>query len=441
VTAPSLEAFPGMLGSFLARQRWFPQHHGSVLTGAQVRVVDSEEIREGRPGLVWLTVEAAGELFQVPVGIREEYEATQMLRGRESAIIGRLEDGSGVLLAYDGLADPQLCLYLLEVMSGGTESASRVRTIGSGSTNTCLLYDESVVLKVFRRTDGGRNLHAEMVNGLHAVGFERLAPLLFTLQIDGRDVAIAQEYLSGGTTGWSLALSSLRDLYALGTAPESAGGDFGNEARRLGEMTAEMHLALLEAFGSERGRPAEWAARIAEMLAGLGERLPPDKEHMLERLSAVEEPGRWTRGHGDYHLGHVMRTELGWRVVDLKGYARRPAAERRRFASPLSDVADMLRSLHYATAVASRERGPVELDVGGQADAWEQRNRHSFLRGYLATPGIDRLMPPDPVALDLMLKSAELEGAAAETARQLGERPWWKNVSRRALDRLLVSAV
>ncbi len=399
------------------------------------------ELRTGSPGLIWLGVEAGGEVFQVPVGVREEYEATQLLRGRESAIIGRFEGDEGAILAYDGLVDQELSLYLLELISGGEHTASRVRTIGSGRTNTCLLYDERLVLKVFRRTEEGANLHAEMVNALAGVGFGQMPRPLFTWTVDGKDIATAQEYMPGSTTGWSLALASLRDLYALRASPEAAGGDFAGEARRLGAVTGSLHVALLGAFGSEPGRPAEWAEKIRVKLGSVSEQIPGDKVEMLGRLSEVDEPGRWARVHGDYNLGHVIRTQVGWCVVDLNGYSGWPIAERRTFASPLSDVADMLRSLHYATAVAARERGPVEVDVGDQADAWEQRNRHAFLRGYLDTPGINELLPPDPVVLDLMLKSAELEGAAAEMARQLGERPWWANVSRQALDRLMLSAV
>lgn len=441
MTALPIEAFPALLGSFLARQRWFSQHHGAVLSGSQLRVTGSRELRPGRPGLVWLSVEAGGEVFQVPVGLREEYEATQLLRGRESAIIGRMEDDLGVVLAYDGLADEELALYLLSEVSGHTHSASRVRSIGSGRTNSCLLYDESLVLKVFRRTEDGSNLHAEMVNALYDAGFRDLARPVFTWRMDDKDAAIAQEYISGGTTAWSLALSSLRDLYALQTAPESAGGDFGNEARKLGETTARLQLALVEAFGAEPGRPAEWSERIEARVGAVQEEMPVDKARMLERLAGLQRPGVWVRAHGDYHLGHVLRTPSGWCIIDFKGYTGWPLAERRRHSSPLCDVADMLRSFHYATAVASRERGPLEADVGGQADAWERRNRNAFLRGYLDTPGIPEILPADPSDLDLMLKAAELEGAAAEMARQLGERPWWANVSRDSMDRLMASAV
>ena len=70
-----------------------------------------------------------------------------------------------------------------------------------------------------------------------------------TWQRDGRDLGVAREYLAGGADGWHLALTSLRDLYDRRCPPEECGGDFAPEARRLGEATAELHVALATAFG------------------------------------------------------------------------------------------------------------------------------------------------------------------------------------------------
>ena len=49
--------------------------------------------------------------------------------------------------------------------------------------------------------------------------------------------------------------------------PAEAGGDFAPEARRLGRITAEMHLALAEAFGDEHGEPDAWADDDGENLS------------------------------------------------------------------------------------------------------------------------------------------------------------------------------
>lgn len=64
------------------------------------------------------------------------------------------------------------------------------------------------------------------------------------------------------------------------------------------------------------------------------------------------------------------------------------------YRSPLADVADMLWSFHHVAEVAAVERDPTDAQGLRQlAQAWETRNRRAFFRGYLATPGIEGLMP------------------------------------------------
>ena len=78
---------------------------------------------------------------------------------------------------------------------------------------------------------------------------------LVTWREDPYDLAFGQQYLAGGSEGWALALTSLRDLYnSTCEDPAEAGGDFANDARRLGRMTAQMHLALAETL-RHRSRP------------------------------------------------------------------------------------------------------------------------------------------------------------------------------------------
>ena len=59
-----------------------------------------------------------------------------------------------------------------------------------------------------------------------------------------------------------MARTSVRDLYAARVAPSEAGGDFASEARRLGSMTARMHLALAQAFDREDGSVPELLSNI-----------------------------------------------------------------------------------------------------------------------------------------------------------------------------------
>ena len=436
--ATEVEVLSGHLGPFFERQRWFAR---SEQEAGSPRIVEAEVIRPGRPRLTDLVVEVGEAIYHVLVGVREEQEALGLLRGQEHAILGPLEDDDGPALAYAALADPELALDLLEIVSGGNQKATRVRSVGAEQSNTSLVYDDRLIMKVFRRLQSGPNPDVEVTLALDEVGFNHVAAPVAVWRRDPWDLALVQEFLAGGSEGWALALTSLRDLYASDpdTAPDAAGGDFGDEARRLGEMTAKLHLALAEAFGRHPADPAEWARSIQRQL----DAVPASEQvagaalgSILDDLRAVRDPGVAIRVHGDYHLGQVMRGEVGWYVLDFEGEPARPLEERRQLRSPLRDVAGMLRSFQYATALAAEERGPAgQADVAEQAVAWEQRNRRAFLDGYGSSGQLSELVPSEP-DFEVVLAAFELEKAAYELCYELAYRPAWAHIPREALERL-----
>ena len=226
-----------------------------------------------------------------------------------------------------------------------------------------------------------------MTEALARTGFGHIALPLVRWQRDGHDLAFGQQYLAGGTDGWALALTSLRDFYGAAsgdnpTSPAMSGGDFAAEGSRLGQMTADMHLAMAEAFGTPTTSFAEhWPAFIAsikERVQRLGPEMAGSAEPLLTRLAQVRDPGPAVRAHGDYHLGQVMRSDNGWYVLDFEGEPNRPLEERQRPTSVLKDVAGMLRSLQYASAVrsqrTSRER-PCSSRAAGPGMGGAQRCR------------------------------------------------------------------
>ena len=426
-----MSAFEPLLPAYLGRQRWFAGDEPEKAV-----VLDDEEVT---PGLRWMVVEADGARYQVVIGLRPADAPPEFLHGQEHAVLG-VVDGQ---LAFDAVLDPEYSRALLARVDPDQE-ATHVRPMGVEQSNTSLIIDDRLVLKLFRRLREGPNPDVEVPEALSRVGFLHVAAPLATWAIDGTDLAVVHPYLAGGAEGWALASTSLRDLYAGpgddGHDPAEAGGDFAGESCRLGEITARMHVAMAQAFGEERADPGAWAELVAAQLA----RLEPDDADtgaaraFVDRLAAADDVGVAVRVHGDYHLGQVLRTDAGWYVLDFEGEPARPLEERRLPSSPLKDVAGMLRSFNYAAQIVLAERDPMDIEaVAHLADAWEERNRAAFLDGYLAVDGIDRLLPVAADARDALLAAFELDKAVYEVLYERAHRPDWVEIPRSAIRRLL----
>ena len=443
------------LRAFVLPQRWFGSKSADV---AHVQALEAFAVRDGEPPLLAVAVvetrfqTGTHELYNVPVGFRRD--------GWEEAVLAEVDGWS----VYDALADPELVRGLVALMRaqetieleagtlqfgalGGLEELgepNRVRTIEAEQTNSSLVLDERLVLKLYRKLEAGVNPELELLRFLTERGFPAIAALEGWAAHAGQPLdatlGILQHYVPGRADGWALALE------ALGGDAES----FVPRARRLGEVTGSMHSVLASEPSDPAFCPEEPAsealalivARIDEEIEQLFLSLPDDPvlepiagrgDEVRDRLRAIGQSGpigRLIRHHGDYHLGQVLWTaDDDWIVLDFEGEPARPLAERRRKRSALRDVAGMLRSFAYAASASSIERG-VDAPEG-----WEQQVRDDFLAGYLAE--VDPAIVPTGDALEQRLELFELEKAVYELRYELGHRPDWVRVPVAGIARLL----
>ncbi len=327
--------FEEILTVWLPRQRWFAGKGRAI---RDLAVVADTEIAAGDPELRHLVV-AVGQdgtidKYQVFVGVR----ATLPDRLRH-AMIGRgvRPDGSSAAV-YDAAHDSELTKILLSAIAAGQDTGrlrfrrspgARINTnleslvLTGEQSNTSLVYGEEAILKLFRRLTPGANPDLEVTSALARIGSAHIAQpfgwIDMELDAPATTVAILSEYLRTASDGWSLAQTSVRDLYAgEGVRPEEAGGDFAGEAQRLGGATAEIHHDLADLFGTSELEPdaaAELAAQMRERLESARSAVPSLARHAdlvqaaFDDFAKLDKPLRVQRVHGDYHLGQVVRTK------------------------------------------------------------------------------------------------------------------------------------
>lgn len=434
-----------LLGPYLVRQRWYAGDKASVPEAGVVEAEKMVGLPDGQGSLWWAIVSDGANQYQVLIGERPASGIAEHVKGPEDATLGTIGDN----VYFDAFFDNELAVAFFDAVAGpgGSASPQRARPLSAEQSNTSVVYDDRVILKLFRRLADGPNQDVAITCALSEAGFSHIAQPVVKWQRDGRDLAFGQQFLPGASDGWALALTSLRDYYASHESGEAAspglsGGDFAAEVTRLGQVTAEMHMAMADAFGASEGAPGPgWQDFVGSLAARLGDLLPERAEEaapLFERLRAIASPGPTLPVHGDYHLGQVLRSDTGWYVLDFEGEPHRDVRERGRPSSALKDVAGMLRSLQYAARYALRDRtegGPAGLEP--LALAWEDRNRAAFVRGYYETKGIDELLPVDVTDREAVRVAFELDKALYEMSYEQAYRPAWVDIPRSALERMI----
>lgn len=380
------------LATFIAEQRWF---------GGKGRGFSVGEVRELPLGLSLVTLEfedGPAEIYQVPrqSGTDAVHDPASTAAWLTAIVGSEQHDG---LVAHRVTDDPLDTTLSPKVFTGE-------------QSNSSIAFGDQTMLKLFRRVTPGVNPDIEIHEALTKAGSTHVARLHGWLEYGDFQLALLQEFLTGATDGWDLALASLRE-----------GTDFTEESRLLGVAVAQVHATLRETLPTTTITGHELVARMRSRLAesagqvsALGE-VEQGVRDLYDSLETTEVPAQ--RIHADLHLGQTLHTESGWRIVDFEGEPARPLPERRLPDSPWRDVAGMLRSFDYAAAVAQDDSD------------WATRNRDAFLTGY------QEASSPFSDADRQQIRAFEADKAVYEVVYEARNRPAWIDIPLGAINRIL----
>ena len=363
-------------------------------------------------------------------------------------------------------------------------------------SNTCVAYGEIFILKLIRRLDAGVNPDLEIGRFLTNKGFGHTPHVAGAVEYgNARDepmtLAILQDFVPNQGNAWeytldalgyyfenvmaqrpglleqmSVPVASFPDLVTEPLPPElcELTGSFMENARLMGQRTAELHLALASAPDDPQFAPEPFSklyqrslyqsmrsltGQIFRLLKDGINKLMEDVRHdvqdvldlekdILERFRAISDrkitAGR-IRCHGDYHLGQLLFTGKDFVIIGFEGGPARPLTERRLKRSPLRDVAGMLRSFHYAvySALLAHEArgfaGAQDSDyLGYCADYWYSWVCTVYLKSYLEAAAPGNFLPEAKEDLRVLLDAYMLEKAIHELAYEFTNRPDWLKI-------------
>lgn len=352
-------------------------------------------------------------------------------------------------------------------------------------SNTAVYFGDRLFLKGYRRLQAGTNPEVEVGRFLtERSPYAHIVPVAGSVEFQRADgqvltLAILQSYVHNQGSAWNYTVDYLERFLAehlaeavLSSAEtaENPHGYFLSLMDVLGRRTGELHLAFCRPTGDAAFEPeaispddlAAWSAKLqaeaeatlaslARRRDGLSDEIRAACDHLLalrtnllERISPPALAGiraSKTRFHGDYHLGQVLLAENDFIITDFEGEPARPMAERSQKHSPLRDVAGMLRSFSYASAVATNhattERPGDRQRLGPLVQAWEHSARGAFLKGYREVMQGCSACPDDTGAADRLIEFFVIEKALYELRYEMDNRPEWLSIPLYSLLRTL----
>jgi maltose alpha-D-glucosyltransferase/alpha-amylase len=368
------------------------------------------------------------------------------------------------------------------------------KKISSDRSYSAASYDNRFFLKLYGKVDRGINPDLEIARFLsEKVKFKHVPSFIGAIELkserDNVALGMMQELVENHGDGWTYILERVhnfnerilaRDMTQLPPAEskgnfldriiydelpdnlkELLGASAGGFTRLLGKRTGELHLALASDSEDIDFKPESFSLHYQRSLfAGLQslvretfsnqnrnlERLSSPlreetaeilsrKNDVLEILKRIYEKkfdAVKIRIHGHYQLGQILLTGKDIAIRDFGGDPATSYSERRLKRSPLRDVAEMIRTFHYAGHAGLLRNNQVQQEELNKlipfSSFWTYFVTGFFLDAYLESVKNSPLIPKNNDDLNVILQTFLLEKAIYSLKYELDKRPEWVSV-------------
>ncbi len=368
------------------------------------------------------------------------------------------------------------------------------KILKADQSNTAIIYNDQYFFKFYRKIEQEINPDLEIVRFLSENTSFRNAPK-YAGSVEYRDnegnttvLGLLQEKVENQGDSWVMTIDSVgrfyervmakakkekipklinKDAIKFEDAPELIqefiGRGFYERVVRLGQRTAEMHLALASDQNNPAFIPEYFTANYQRSLYSTLRKLVRDRFKLLEqslgklnaetqdlarkvldmedqvlecfsevyktRINAIK-----TRIHGDFHLGQVLFTGKDFIIIDFEGEPGFSFSERRLKKNPLKDVAGMMRSFHYAAfgkILLNENYREKDIEFLIQwAEQWQHYVSRFYLGAYLEKMGLKSSLSEQD---EILIRTYLIEKAVYELGYELNGRPDWVNIPLRGI--------
>jgi maltose alpha-D-glucosyltransferase / alpha-amylase len=372
------------------------------------------------------------------------------------------------------------------------------KILKADQSNTAIIYNDKYFFKFYRKIEKEINPDLEIVRFLtEHTTFQNCPKYAGSVEYkdsEGRTIVfgLLQEKVDNQGDSWGMTVDSVGRYYErvitkakglkfprLNNNPaikfeeapelmqELIGRGFYERVVRLGQRTAEMHMALASDSSNPAFAPEPFTAnyqrslysslrkllrdRFSLLESSIG-KLPPQSQDLAKEILSMEDKilesfsevyqvkisALKTRIHGDYHLGQVLFTGKDFVIIDFEGEPGFSFSERRLKKNAFKDVAGMMRSFHYAAfgkLLLNENYREQELDLLEQAaEQWQHYVSRFYLGAYMERIGMGTILSEEN---DILIRTFLIEKAIYELGYELNARPDWTMVPLRGIHYLV----
>jgi len=503
-----------ILENYIINKRWYG---GKASTLKYIEVVDHFKITSKKNTYYGVLLEvnfkeAFYQHYFMPLAFmaKEELDTSTVIApvvmGNQSGyLVDALHQEDFRKLLFDNIVKSKETTGMKLIFHKGStiekEDYQSSRFMGLEQSNTSIIYNDSFVLKIFRRiyvsTNPDYEISRFLTERMHFENTPRYTGSINLALAEGNiTLGLMQELVSNQGDAWKFMLEQIDGVFdnlkrkkiKVDKLPDIAmfkrlrineippeiidwvGLSLFLRIQTLALRTAEMHIALGSDIHETAFTPTTYNGDYTvwlknRMLYQFQNRLNiiENSLHKLDGL-ALELAHQfmenkklvrkhfvdfdWTkmkseriRIHGDYHLGQVLVNGDDFYILDFEGEPESTIRDRKVKQPPLKDVAGMFRSFHYAiyaTIFNNKEKYPFEQEELFRAgEILYKYFVGVFLETYIEKAQSGNLNIGYNHEIDFLLKYCLLEKAVYELGYELNSRPRWAVIPLRGIQSIM----